>query len=148
IRAVAPVSPSTAGSQEGPEPMTDDVTAVRDVLQRIYAAWQANDAEAFAACYLDDATVVLPGVFHRGRAAVREHMAEGFAGPLKGSQGIDEPQDIRILGGDTAVVVSRAGIVLAGERDLPAERERMATWVLSRHTGRWMVAAYANAPAH
>lgn len=128
---------------------TDDATtAVRDVLQRAYAAWADNDADAFAALYVDDATVVMPGVLHRGRSAVRDHMAAAFAGPLKGSRGIDEPQDIRIVGADTAIVVSRAGIVMAGEQELPAERERFATWVLSRLDDRWLIAAYANAPAH
>jgi uncharacterized protein (TIGR02246 family) len=119
---------------------------VREVLGRVYVAWAAGDAGAFADLYLDDATVVLPGVYHQGRTAVREYMAAGFAGPLRGSRGIDEPQDIRVLGGDTAIVVSRAGILMDGEQDVPAERERLATWVLSKHAGRWMIAAYANAP--
>jgi uncharacterized protein (TIGR02246 family) len=75
-------------------------------------------------------------------------MAGAFAGPLKGSRGIDDPYDIRIVGTDTAIVVSKTGIILAGERDLPAERERFATWVLFKQDGRWLIAAYANAPAH
>jgi uncharacterized protein (TIGR02246 family) len=129
--------------------MTDDnASAVRDLLQQIYAAWTDGDADAFAALYLDDATVVMPGVLHRGRAAVRDYMATAFAGPLKGSRGVDEPQDIRFVGTDTAVVVSRAGILMAGEQALPVARERHATWVLSKRDGRWLVAAYANAPAH
>ncbi|NVI93192.1 SgcJ/EcaC family oxidoreductase [Actinomadura sp. BRA 177] len=119
---------------------------VRDVLERMYAAWADNDADAFAELYVEDATVVMPGTFHRGRAAVREYMAAAFAGPLKGSRAVDEPQDVRV-NGDTAVIVSRAGIIMAGEDALPAERERLATWVLSRRDGGWLVSAYANAPA-
>jgi uncharacterized protein (TIGR02246 family) len=129
--------------------MIDSTTeaAVRDVLGQIYRAWEDNDADAFTACYVEDATVVMPGVLHLGRAAVRDAMAAGFAGPLKGSRGLDEPQDIRLVG-DTAIVVSRAGILMAGEEHLPPDRERLATWVLTRRDGRWLVAAYANAPAH
>lgn len=126
----------------------DDTNAVRDVLRQVYTAWADNDADAFAALYADDATVVMPGVLHRGRSTVRDYMAGAFAGPLKGSRGIDDPYDIRIVGTDTAIVVSKAGIILAGERDLPAERERFATWVLFKQDGRWLIAAYANAPAH
>ncbi|HZE30877.1 MAG TPA: SgcJ/EcaC family oxidoreductase [Actinoallomurus sp.] len=126
--------------------MTTDTDAVRDVLQRIYAAWADNDADAFAALYTEDATVVMPRVFKRGRTAVRDHMAGGFAGPLKGSRGVDDPQDIRVIGTDTAIVVSRGGIVMAGEREVPAEREVLATWVLAKRDGRWLIAAYANAP--
>jgi uncharacterized protein (TIGR02246 family) len=126
----------------------DQSAAVRAVLEELYAAWTAGDADAFAALYTEDATVVLPGVFHRGRPAVRDYMASAFAGPLKGSRAVDEPQDIRILGADIAIVVSTAGIVMAGEQDVPPDRERLGTWVLSRQDGRWLIAAYANAPAH
>jgi len=121
--------------------------AVRATLDELYVAWTANDADAFAALYREDATVVLAGMFHQGRAAVRDHMARAFAGPYKGSRGFDEPQDIRVIG-DTAIVVSRAGVILPGEDEVPSERERMATWVLSQEDGRWMVAAYTNTSAH
>lgn len=124
-----------------------EIEAVRAVLGQLYTAWADNDADAFAALYLDSATVVMPAVLRLGAAAVRDQMAAGFAGPLKGSRGVDEPQDIRIIG-DTAIVVSRAGIILAGEQSLPPEREVHATWVLVKQDGRWAIAAYANAPAH
>ncbi|TDD87945.1 SgcJ/EcaC family oxidoreductase [Actinomadura darangshiensis] len=127
--------------------MNSSETAVREVLGRLYEAWADNDADAFADLYVEDATVVMPGMFHQGRPAVRDFMAKAFAGPLKGSRGIDEPQDIRV-DGDTAVIVSKAGIIMAGEEELPSDRERIATWVLSRRDGRWLVSAYANAPAN
>jgi uncharacterized protein (TIGR02246 family) len=62
---------------------TDDSAAVRDILHSASAAWAAGDADAFAALYLDDATVAMPGVLHRGRTAVRSFMADAFAGRLK-----------------------------------------------------------------
>ncbi|GGP99062.1 uncharacterized protein (TIGR02246 family) [Actinomadura coerulea] len=126
--------------------MHSDETAVREVFERLYKAWGDGDADAFADFYVEDATVVMPGVFNRGREAVRGYMAAAFDGPLKGSRAVDEPQDVRVYG-DTAIVVSRAGIIMAGEQEFPPERERLATWVLSRRDGRWLVAAYANAPA-
>jgi uncharacterized protein (TIGR02246 family) len=89
----------------------------------------------------------MPGVFHDQRSSVQGYMAAAFEGPLKGSRGLDEPQSIRILG-DTAIVVSKAGILLAGEDQLAGDRERFATWVLSKQDGNWLVAAYANCPAH
>jgi uncharacterized protein (TIGR02246 family) len=126
--------------------MTARTEELSVVLQRLYDAWAAGDADAFVQDYTDDATVVMPGVFHSGREAIRASMATGFAGPLKGSRGIDELQDVRVLG-DTAVVVSRAGILMAGEETLPPERQRVATWVLVRQEGQWKIAAYSNAPA-
>jgi uncharacterized protein (TIGR02246 family) len=126
---------------------TGAATAVLDLLAKLYAAWAAGDADTFADFYTEDATVVMPGVFHHGKEAVRRYMAAGFAGPLRGSRGVDEPQHIRILG-DVAILVSKAGILMSGETELPLERERYATWILTKQDGDWLVAAYANAAAH
>jgi uncharacterized protein (TIGR02246 family) len=123
--------------------MTDE-NDVRAVLRSITAAWDANDAAAFAAAYTPDATVVLTGgVFHRDREEIRAYLAAGFDGPLKGTRGIDEPELVRVTG-DSAVVVSRTGFLMVGETELPAARERRATWTLRRTPEGWRVAAYAN----
>src|SRR4051794_7059974 len=125
-------------------PTMTDENEVRALLRSITAAWDANDADAFAAHYAEEATVVLPGgVFHRDREEIRAWMAAGFDGPLKGTSGVDEPELIR-AGGDTAVVVSRTGFLFPGETELPATRERRATWTLWRAPDGWRVAAYAN----
>ncbi|MFZ0225566.1 MAG: hypothetical protein WAL41_01185 [Mycobacterium sp.] len=44
-----------------------DRQAVLDVRKGVYEAWEANDAEAFVADYLDDASVVQPGVYQKNR---------------------------------------------------------------------------------
>lgn len=129
--------------------VTADATAVREVLSQAYTAWADNDADAFAALYTEDATVVMPGVFHPDRAAMHAYMGAGFAGPLKGSRAVDEERSLRILG-DAAVVISRSIILRAGEPDVPADadaRTVTATWVLARTGAGWKIAAYANAPA-
>ncbi|WP_212830379.1 SgcJ/EcaC family oxidoreductase [Catellatospora sp. TT07R-123] len=126
--------------------MTDE-TAVLAVFDRLYQAWRDNDADAFVEDYLDDATVTMPGVFHQGRRAVRDSMKAAFAGPLKGSRAVDEPQDIRIIDGSTAIVVSRAGVVPAGQAEVAAGQAKHATWVLCKRGGAWRIAAYSNTPA-
>jgi uncharacterized protein (TIGR02246 family) len=117
------------------------------VLHQLYAAWEANDADAFAALYTPDATVIRPGSFSNGREEIRASMAAAFAGPMKGSRGIDTPHSVRLAGGDTAIVVSVAGILMAGETDLPPDRYRRATWTLTRDHGQWLIAAYHNCEA-
>ncbi len=128
--------------------LTKDDRAVRAVLQAVYAAWADNDADAFAALYVEDATVVQPGVYKTSRDDVRTSMAAAFAGPMKGSRAIDEPKNVRFLGDDAAVVISEAGILMAGETNLPAERLVRATWVLVKRDGTWLIAAYHNCPAN
>lgn len=122
-------------------------TEVHAVLRSLYDAWADHDADAFADLYLEDATVVMPGVLHQGRDAIQAYMAMSFAGPLKGSRAVDEPVGVHFLHEATAVVISRGGILMAGESEVPAARQRIATWVLVRREDRWWIAAYANAPA-
>ncbi|MET9889288.1 SgcJ/EcaC family oxidoreductase [Streptomyces sp. NPDC006465] len=128
---------------------TDYSQDVRTVLDRLYSAWADHDADAFADLYTEDATVVMPGVFHDGREEIRAYMAAAFDGPLKGSRPLDEPRRIRFPRPGTAVVVSETGILLAGESELPADRLRRATWVLVRDPagGSWAITSYHNAAA-
>ena len=124
-----------------------DRQAVLGVLKGVYEAWEANDAEAFVAGYLDDASVVQRGVYEKDRQEIQTTMASGFAGPLKGSRVVDHPQDVRFLNEETAIVVSEDGIVFAGQDAVPSEGMVRATWVLAKREGRWYVAAYHNSPA-
>ena len=123
-----------------------DRQAVLDVLKRGYEAWEANDAEAFVADYLDDASVVQPGIYKKGREEIRTTMAAGFAGPLRGSRAFDHPQDVRFLTDDAAVVVSEGGIIFSGQDAVPSEGLVRATWVLVKRNGSWCIAGYHNSP--
>ena len=125
-----------------------DRQAVLAVIQAGYAAWEANDANEFVAVYLDDATVVQPGVHKKNRQEIRTTMAAAFGGPLKGSRIIDTPQDVRFLNDETAVVVSEGGIVFPGETTCPSDRMVRATWVVAKRDGDWFIAAYHNSPVN
>jgi uncharacterized protein (TIGR02246 family) len=121
---------------------------VYNVIQAVYDAWADNDADAFAALYTADATVVQPGIHKKNKEDIRSTMAAGFAGPLKGSRVLDEPQSIRLIGPDAAIVVTEGGVLMAGETELPSERLVRATWVLAKEAGQWYVAAYQNSAAN
>jgi uncharacterized protein (TIGR02246 family) len=126
-------------------PSIDD-NAVRDTIRDLYTAWAANDADALAALYVDDATVVQPGIYRQNRDEVRVGMAAAFAGPLRNSTVVDETRSVRFLGDDAAVVISEGGVVRADETELAAERAVRATWVLVKQDGSWRIAAYHNSP--
>ena len=119
-----------------------DQHAVLDVLKGVYEAWEANDAEAFVADYFDDASVVQPGVYRKNRQEIQSSMAGAFAGPLKGSRVIDQPQDVRFLSEDAAIVISEGGILFPGQDSVSSEGRVRATWVLAKRDNRWFVAAY------
>jgi uncharacterized protein (TIGR02246 family) len=126
--------------------LTERDGPVRDALHGIYEAWRANDADAFAAFYTDDATAVLPGSYSRNRGEIRSFMSAGFAGRLKGSSVVSEAKSIRFIGDSAAVVIDESGVLMAGEDTVPPARAVRATWLLAKHEGQWLVAAYHNSP--
>ena len=94
------------------------------------------------------AWTTLPAMRAEGyRNEIRDGMSASFASHLKGSSVTDEIQGIRFLGDDHAIAISKAGILFAGEDEVPAGRYVYATWVLRRQDGRWLVVAYHNSPA-
>ncbi|RSM53536.1 DUF4440 domain-containing protein [Amycolatopsis sp. WAC 01376] len=124
----------------------NDESAVRAVLDGIYAAWAGNDADAFVAAYADDATATMPGGFLGSKQAIHTTMAAGFAGPLKGSRGVVDVRNVRFVGSDTAVVNATSATVMAGDAEPPAGQWAMDTWTLSRADGPWRVDAYHTCP--
>jgi uncharacterized protein (TIGR02246 family) len=125
---------------------TREGRAVAAVLDEVYAAWAAGDAEAFVAPYREHATAVLPGSYLRDRSAIRGAMAEAFAGPLKGSTGVHQVQSIRFPAAEMAIVISKSGIQFAGQASPAPETRSVDTWLLARPDGSWRVEAFHNCP--
>ncbi len=127
--------------------MTDDADRqVREILKGVYAAWDANDADAFAKPYAESATATLPGVYLPGRQAIRGTMATLFAGDLKGSRAAYEVREIRFVTEDVAIVTSKGAVLLAGQAEPDAASRALETWVLSRQDSAWRVQAFHNCP--
>lgn len=139
--AVGPAAGSSNGSASA------EMAAVAKVPQRIIEAWANNDAEAFAAVFTPDATMVLPGdVFQQGRANIQAFMAAGYAGPYRGTRVTGEPVSARFINPDIAVLITEGGVLAPGETELAPERAIRATWVVARHGQEWLLAAYHNCP--
>ena len=124
----------------------EDELAINAMLSEMYQYWTDNDADGFAQYYTEDATAILPGSFRGSRQVIRDMLAAGFDGPLKGSSTLDKQLSLRFVGEDAAIAVSESGILFAEEQTVPPERKIYATWVFEKHDGRWMVAAYHNSP--
>ena len=129
-----------------PHSRADDELAINGMLGEMYQYWTDNDADGFAQYYTEDATAILPGSFRGSRQVIRDMLAAGFDGPLKGSSTVDRQLSIRFVGEDAAIAISESGILFPGEQTVPDERKIYATWVFERRDGRWMVAAYHNSP--
>ncbi|SEG84730.1 conserved hypothetical protein [Actinacidiphila yanglinensis] len=128
------------------ESRAEDVAAIRAVLVASYRAWDAGDADGMVADYTADATAIMAGSLRDSRDVIRQNMALGFDGPLKGSSTYNKQLSLRFLGSDGAIVVSESGILFAGETEVPSPRKVNATWVLEKRDGQWLIAAYHNSP--
>jgi uncharacterized protein (TIGR02246 family) len=124
-----------------------DTTPLLTVIEDVYTAWAANDAEAFVSHYAEEATATLPGTLLDGREAIRASMAASFAGELKGTKGVFRLHSARQLAdGKAAVVNTTSNLVPAGGTNpIPGGWAR-DTWTLSLHDGAWCVDAYHSAP--
>jgi uncharacterized protein (TIGR02246 family) len=123
-----------------------DEAAIQAVLDDSYNAWEAGDADGMVARYTGDATAIMTGSLRGSRDGIRESMALGFAGPLKGSSTSNKQVSLRFVGRDAAIVVSESGILFAGETEVPDTRKVNATWVFEKRDGQWLIAAYHNSP--
>ena len=129
------------------ENRTEDEAAIHAVLADSYDAWAAGDADAMVASYTPDATAIMVDSMRDGRTAIRDSMAEGFAGPLKGSSTYNKRLGLRFVGRDAAIVITESAILFGGQTEVPDAGKVNATWVLEKRDGRWLIAAYHNSPA-
>jgi uncharacterized protein (TIGR02246 family) len=123
-----------------------DKAAIQAVLVDSYKAWEAGDAAGMVANYTADATAIMTGSLRDSRDVLRENMALAFNGPLKGSSTCNKTLGLRFVGKDAAIMVSEAGILFAGETEVPDTGKVNATWVFEKRDGQWLIAAYHNSP--
>ncbi|MFE1101884.1 SgcJ/EcaC family oxidoreductase [Nocardiopsis alba] len=122
-------------------------TSLSEVPKRMMEAWKSNSADAFAALFTEDATMVLPGMeFRSSKNEIHAFMEAQYAGPLKGTKVMGTPLSVRVLDGDNAVLITRGGVISPGEDGVAPEREIQATWVLRREGKIWLISAYHNSP--
>ncbi|MBM0207233.1 SgcJ/EcaC family oxidoreductase [Micromonospora sp. NPDC051227] len=137
----------TSTTSESAAPSDAEQAAVAAVPQRIVEAWAEHDADAFAAQFAEDGTMILPGLYCKGRTEIRDFIATAFAGPYRGTRVTGQPFEVRFLSPDTALLLTEGGVLAEGESDVAPERAIRASWLLNRQEGRWLLAAYQNSPA-
>lgn len=108
------------------------------------AAWAAHDADAFAGLFAEDGTLILPGVYKKGRHEIREFMTGAYAGPYKGTSVTGSPLDIKPLGADAVALLTEGGALAPGATELSADNAIRASWILVRRDGQWQLAVYQN----
>lgn len=113
---------------------------------RLVSAWAAHDAEAFSQLFVEDGTLILPGVYKKGRDDIREFMAAGYAGPYKGTNVTGTPLDIKPLGDGAFALITVGGVLAPGEKEVSTKEAIRASWILVNDEGTWRLAVYHNCP--
>ncbi len=143
----AKATPATTKPAAASGPSAADQAAVAALPQRIVDAWASHDAEAFAEVFTEDATMILPGHYRKGREEISAFMAQAFQGPYKGSQVTGTPISITFFNTRAGVLVTQGGVLAAGETEVADERAIRASWVFVKKGRKWLLAAYQNSPA-
>jgi len=113
---------------------------------RLVSAWAAHDAEAFSQLFIQDGSLIMPGVYKKGREEIRKFMEAGYAGPYKGTSVTGTPLEIQKLATNSYALVTMGGVIEAGETELSSKQAIRASWILVKDEGTWRLAVYQNCP--
>jgi uncharacterized protein (TIGR02246 family) len=118
-----------------------DESGIRASLERMVTAWDAGDARAFAAEFTEEATyVIYVGLVYQGRREIERGHIPVFEKWQKGTRMSMLVRSIRLLGEDTAVVLTEGGIGKGRVR-----RDKVQTYTFVREAdGRWRCASFQN----
>jgi uncharacterized protein (TIGR02246 family) len=131
-------------SKEVPQALMAELAAVPG---RLVSAWAAQDAEAFSQLFIQDGTMILPGVYKKGREDIRKHMEAGYSGPYKGTSVTGTPLEIKPLGSDAFALITVGGVLAPGEQEVSTKEAIRASWILVKDDdGTWRLAVYQNCP--
>lgn len=144
MTATTSVSFSAGPSAAGPS--AADMAAIAAVPARMVAAWAAHDADAFAELFTEDGTMILPGVYQKGRDEIRDFMASQFHGAYKGSTVTGAPIEIKPLRAGAVAVITQGGVMPAGETEVSDDAAIRASWILVKRGRKWLLAVYQNCP--
>ena len=114
---------------------------------RLVSAWAAHDAVAFSQLFIEDGTMILPGVYKRGREEIRKHMEAGYAGQYKGTTVAGSPLEAKPLGNDAVALITVGGVIEPGEKEYSSKEAIRASWILVKDDDdMWRLSVYHNCP--
>ena len=126
--------------------MADELTELRELYDRLIAAWNSRDAERFAAFFdADGVSIGFDGSTVTG-VEIRDHVAGVFADHATASY-VAKVRDVRRLGPDAALLRSIVGMIPPGEDRLKPDVNAIQTVVAVRGGDGWRVALLQNTPA-
>jgi uncharacterized protein (TIGR02246 family) len=122
----------------------DDDAAIRGLIERMRAGWNAGDGAAFASVFTPDADYVIVNGRHiRGRDGIRAGHEWLFSGVYRGSRVEFEVEQVRGLREGVAVAHTRSHLNYTADGETREGRTRFSL-VLLKDDGAWLAAAFQN----
>ena len=119
-----------------------DEGAVRGLVDRYVAAWNAGDGAAFGATYAPEAVhVTFDGAQLNGRDAIAQVHAQLFDSFLRDSRIALNITGFRRLADGVAVVHTSGGVLERGHAQVSADRQSVNTMVVAKHGDAWLLEA-------
>ena len=120
---------------------------VETLYRAILAAWNARDADGYAAAFLDDGHAVgFDGSQLDGRAAIASSLREIFGHHQTGKY-VGIIRQVQELAPGVALLRAAAGMIPYGQPDLKPELNAIQTLVAVKRDDRWRGVMFQNTPA-
>ncbi|GIH93238.1 SgcJ/EcaC family oxidoreductase [Planobispora siamensis] len=123
-----------------------DEVGVRDLYHRLLDSWRRNDAEEYAALFVEDGMMVGFDGSQVAAAEILDHLSAIF-GDHPVATYVAKVRRVRPLGADHAMVQAIVGMVPPGADDLRPEVNAFQTLVAERRGGTWQIVMFQNTPA-
>jgi uncharacterized protein (TIGR02246 family) len=114
---------------------TEDETAIRSVMTRLYDAWRRGDGAAYAQCFAEQSDyITFNGIHLRGRAENAALHSALFGGALKGTTLSAEIGSIAPLSSGVALVHTTGS----------GRKRSYQTYVLVKLGADWLIRSFQN----
>jgi uncharacterized protein (TIGR02246 family) len=124
----------------------ESTTEIRELYDRLLAAWNGRDAEKFAAFFgTDGVSIGFDGSTATG-PEIRDHLAGVFDDHSTASY-VAKVREVRQLGADTVLLRAIVGMLPPGADRLKPDVNALQTVVAVRDGDSWRVALLQNTPA-
>jgi uncharacterized protein (TIGR02246 family) len=125
-----------------PEPQD----TARDLYARLLDAWNAHDADAFAALFAADGVSIGFDGSQATGDEIRQHLAAVFA-DHETAPYIARVREIRAIGTDAVLLRAVVGMVPPGGDAVNPDANALHSLVAARAGGDWRIALFQNTPA-
>ena len=113
---------------------------------RAGAAWNDNDATAFAQLFTADGSDLIGDRQLHGPDDIADYLTQAFAGAYKGSTLKQTPIEVKLLTHDVAIAITEGGFIPVGESDDSSPNEHRAVWVIVKQVGDWKLFSHQTSP--